>query len=993
MKKVSRLSFALKSCAFILVFIIFCGSAFAEFKAKVTSSKLVVRSGPTVSDTYLGSLSKGTIVTVHSYSDGIAYIEYNGRYGYALVSGLAKVTQTETTDSTLPSWAVKSDDPSTAYVSVSKMIVRSGPSTSYKQIGTLKKGVEFNVHATNDGIAYIEYKGNFGFAAEAHFKLKSEETSAAEEAAVIDETLSVACVVNTSCSVYKYASTASTKLTTFSKGYEVTLLGTSNNWALISRGSAKGYISLDALTKISDITLTAAGSVTAVTSASAKFYKYAADYSTYLGTLSAGKSVTVLNKNSSWALVSYNGNTGYCKANLLNYEQQTEEKEENPVIEETVSIQAILKTGATVYKYADNSSTALKTLSAGTVVTVLGYNSSWALIKSDGETGYAALSSLEKLSNVTIDSSNPLNISAAVNVSSLKFYQYACTYSKYLGTLSYGSSVTIKAVNDSWALVEKSGKYGYCALASLKVNEATPELEETESIESLMITASAVYKYASETSDKLGTVSKNTCVTVLAHNDTWALIELNGKKGYTSTSALKPLSSLVLKETESYSATVTKKGYAYKYMTTASTKAGTVNLGLEVTVLAHDDSWALIKCGSNKGYFPVSSLKIRIDEFTDPTVASLDATAVTSATVYDCALVSGNVLGSYSVGDSVSVTAYTSKWAQVKYGSKTGYVLKKYLSASNYTELKSGNDSGSDVLKLQNALEDLGYFDGIPAGNFGTLTQAAIKRLQKQLGFEETGTASTALLRIIYSGYAPASPIKSASLVLKSKGDDVTRLQTRLTYKGYMSASIDGDYGSITQSAVKLYQKVAGLEETGDADSKTLSSLFSSSAPKNTGSAVTSGTTTSSSGTGKYSTNADDDTLTGTASEKIEKVIECALNQLGKPYIYATSGPNSYDCSGLTLYCYKQVGVSLGRSAYAVGYGKGEKIEGINNLKRGDIVCMNTISDSDLSDHVGIYLGNYKFVHASSAAAKVVISSLASGSYYNKVFSWGRRVL
>ena len=51
----------------------------------------------------------------------------------------------------------------------------------------------------------------------------------------------------------------------------------------------------------------------------------------------------------------------------------------------------------------------------------------------------------------------------------------------------------------------------------------------------------------------------------------------------------------------------------------------------------------------------------------------------------------------------------------------------------------------------------------------------------------------------------------------------------------------------------------------------------------------------------------------------------------------------------------------------------------------------NTVSDGDLSDHAGIYLGAGYFIHASSGQGKVVVSSLASG-YYNQVFSWGRRV-
>ena len=178
---------------------------------------------------------------------------------------------------------------------------------------------------------------------------------------------------------------------------------------------------------------------------------------------------------------------------------------------------------------------------------------------------------------------------------------------------------------------------------------------------------------------------------------------------------------------------------------------------------------------------------------------------------------------------------------------------------------------------------------------------------------------------------------------------------------------------------------MAKLTETGKADKATLASLFSSAAPKNTGAAVTGGSTGG-------NTNPNDDPMDGTASEKIEKVIAIAKQQMGKPYVYATAGPNTFDCSGFTKYCYAKVGVSLRRSAQQVGYNNGKKIEGISNLKRGDIVCFNTVADNDLSDHVGIYLGGGQFIHASSGGGKVIISTL-SNSYYNRVFSWGRRVL
>ena len=232
----------------------------------------------------------------------------------------------------------------------------------------------------------------------------------------------------------------------------------------------------------------------------------------------------------------------------------------------------------------------------------------------------------------------------------------------------------------------------------------------------------------------------------------------------------------------------------------------------------------------------------------------------------------------------------------------------------------------------------------------------------------------------------------SLNLSSGSTGTNVQRLQTRLYYKGYLSksSSVDGEYGSITTSAVKLFQAAAGLSATGTADSKTLQALYSNSAPKNTGTAADA--SGSSSGAGDVGSDMDELPSNPTNSEKIEYVIYVAQQQLGKPYVFGATGTSSFDCSGYTRYCYGKVGVSLAHSAQNQGYNAGKKVEGVSNLKRGDIVCFNTISDNDLSDHVGIYLGSGKFIHASSGAGKVVISEIGSG-YYNRVFSWGRRVL
>lgn len=120
-----------------------------------------------------------------------------------------------------------------------------------------------------------------------------------------------------------------------------------------------------------------------------------------------------------------------------------------------------------------------------------------------------------------------------------------------------------------------------------------------------------------------------------------------------------------------------------------------------------------------------------------------------------------------------------------------------------------------------------------------------------------------------------------------------------------------------------------------------------------------------------------------------------STQQLDKPYKYGTTGPDSYDCSGLVVYCYQEVfDITLPRSAKDLGYCEDyQRIENIEDLYRGDVVCFNTESgDGDLSDHVGIYLGDGEFIHASSSKGKVLIARLDEG-YFNRVFSWGLRIV
>lgn len=113
------------------------------------------------------------------------------------------------------------------------------------------------------------------------------------------------------------------------------------------------------------------------------------------------------------------------------------------------------------------------------------------------------------------------------------------------------------------------------------------------------------------------------------------------------------------------------------------------------------------------------------------------------------------------------------------------------------------------------------------------------------------------------------------------------------------------------------------------------------------------------------------------ASGRGGAAVQLAMQQLGKPYVWAAAGPNSFDCSGLTMYVYAQLGVSLPHSAQAQ-YGCGPKISR-DQLQPGDLIFGGS---GGYISHVGMYVGGGNYIHAPSTGDVVKISSLASRSNY-----------
>lgn len=118
-----------------------------------------------------------------------------------------------------------------------------------------------------------------------------------------------------------------------------------------------------------------------------------------------------------------------------------------------------------------------------------------------------------------------------------------------------------------------------------------------------------------------------------------------------------------------------------------------------------------------------------------------------------------------------------------------------------------------------------------------------------------------------------------------------------------------------------------------------------------------------------------------------DEIIEYAKTLLGVPYRWSGYSTSGFDCSGFTKYVFAKFGISVPRSSYSYS-GIGTKVSR-SELQKGDILLWDSSNNGRIG-HVGIYIGDGMFIHASSSKGKVVTRSVSS---YSEKYMGARRVI
>lgn len=192
-----------------------------------------------------------------------------------------------------------------------------------------------------------------------------------------------------------------------------------------------------------------------------------------------------------------------------------------------------------------------------------------------------------------------------------------------------------------------------------------------------------------------------------------------------------------------------------------------------------------------------------------------------------------------------------------------------------------------------------------------------------------------------------------ADFAVGDRGEEVVEIQKQLAVLQFNVGTIDGVFGPATEQAVKEFQKSKGLTADGIVNDGTYRDLMNKELPPD-----------------RYGNHA-----------MTRNILRTAYSMLGVPYMFGGTSPGGFDCSGFVCYVFGKAGISLPRMA-DLQYDAVTRIS-TSNLRSGDLVFFQTYAPG--ASHVGIYVGDGKFIHASSSKG-ISVAEVFTGY-------WGARYL
>ena len=331
-------------------------------------------------------------------------------------------------------------------------------------------------------------------------------------------------------------------------------------------------------------------------------------------------------------------------------------------------------------------------------------------------------------------------------------------------------------------------------------------------------------------------------------------------------------------------------------------------------------------------------------------------------------------MGILDKGVKVSYISESGNWTKVEYDSKTGYICSDYLEKgeSNATPTSTMYTTPEIGLNLRKG-----------PGTSYSVIRTLSKGTAVTVHSSSNGWSKISVNGV--EGYVSTSFLSSTNPSTNSSTSNETTSTPTTTMYVTPDAGLNLRKGPGTSySVIKTLSK--GTAVTVHSSNNGWSNVSANGVEGYVSTSYLSSTKPSTSGSSSSSSS------NSSTSVSVDKVLDFAHQQLGKPYVWGAQGPNSFDCSGLIYYVYKNAAnITLPRTS--VEQSKFGTTVSKSNLKAGDLVFFDTNGPNNGAvSHVGIYAGEGQLIHASSSNKKIVKVNMET-YYWNNTYVVAKRVL
>lgn len=514
-----------------------------------------------------------------------------------------------------------------------------------------------------------------------------------------------------------------------------------------------------------------------------------------------------------------------------------------------------------------------------------------------------------------------------------------------LAQLTAGTDVAVLGQSGDWYHINYNDQYGYLPVSELEVSPTADDLETTGTVTA----GTAVVRSAPElTAAGIGSADRYVSLEVTGFESGWFRVIFGEKEGYVRSDEL------------------TLNGAPIRVDDPMTEEQIAAETSLEDDPVEQDSQLAIING---------SGVNLRAEMSTD-----------------------SEVLAELSRGTVLTVLDVFDGWYQVQTGDLTGYV------ASAFVTLAEGHDpsqllaetlpeSSTSVLAV-----GLVVGSGVRMRSEPNTDCSIVSTLDRGAAVCVMGAAD-GWYRVDYDG--KGGYIAADYLTVSEATEGFSCYALVLADSLNMRSAPDAGAGRVTSVSSGSYVDVSGFENgwfhvsyngsTGYMSGDYLTLTDSKPTPAKT--------TTSSSGSSSSSSNSKGSTSlpsggsAGRGSGTGADLVAEGERYLGVRYVYGGASPSGFDCSGFTMYVYAQFGYSLPHGAnrqlsYGTPISKGD-------LQPGDLVFFYGTDggDSSSASHVGLYVGDGTFIHASSGSSRCVKYSSLYESYYTNHYLTARRIV